>query len=378
MTYILAIVALLLLQSCSDGSSSDTLPASSNEIQTRIEGEVFDALSGEPIRDAIIRTDPPTEEVATTADGSFVLNDSFNGGGTYQVLVDHFAYETAQANVSVATNTTTRVDFALQSSAIGLHASTSSLRFAVNSSRESLRLSSNIQNTGYSILVSDPWVTVTPSQGVIANRESVFIDVLLDRVLLPPDSTTSSEIVINADNGTRELVITLLFDTSTAVAGTGSAGAATAGTDTNTDTQTNSRQLDCRQPEALRIGLNDVSAPLVQFADSVELPANAGTRYVDTTNPFLVDSFVLHELGTVTLTHVAGGPDDTSIQLFEFDLDESLVTLGVNDGASTLNRRARLEWGLVPGVYCYYLGGTSANFVGPVSLQIDFDFTPPQ
>jgi len=357
----------LLLPACSDSLEGVSEPTQ----LTRISGTVVESISGVPIRDANVSTDPPTEEVSTGGDGSFTLIDTNNGGGRFQVLVDHIAYDRAQALVNVGTNTTARVDFSLQQKDIGLHVSTNTITFNPQQNRKTFRLSSNVLQTGYFILASEPWLRVSPSEGVIANRESIFVDVYVDRSLIPSSLPIDGSLIVNSDNGTQGLVLSVSVQEN-------ELNITVPESDATPDSILHQRQNDCRQTDVLRFGFDDPTLPLIQFPPSLELPERVGRRTIQFINPFLIDSFVLSELGTVVIAHAAGGLEDTSLEIFEIDKQDKIVSLAVNNGVDMQNRRARLEWGLTPGVYCYYLGGTTANFSGENTITVDYGFEEAQ
>jgi len=347
------------LVSCS--SNESTVESDSEAFtQTRIQGTVIEQTSAMPIRDAIVTTDPATEVVLTDIDGRYVITDGFNGSGSFRVFAEHFAYENQQATTTVTDNRTSTVDFVLQSNAIGLQANTSQIIFPPDQSRETFRLTSNIQNTGYFILASDPWISVSPQTGVISNRETAVIEIEIDRSQISEDSIVNSEIVINSDNGTRELVISLQIRNS------------------DTTPEVGTRQLDCRRPDVFRVGYDIPGASLVQFLDSLHLPRDIGLRSVQIINPVFVDSFVVEELGTVTIDHVNGDTLDTTLVLFELGPDERAVEFIRAVGTSPFDSRASISFALLPGIYCYILAPTNGNFSVPENILLDFGFIPPQ
>ena len=359
-------VFFTLLLGCSDGGNSSEPP--DDAALTRIQGVVVEQISGAPIRDAVVSTDPASEVVRTDSEGQFSIADGINGAGTYRVFVEHFAYNNDQATINVSENSFSNVDFVLSSSASGLHASTSQLVFDDQQTLESLRLSSNIENTGYSILTSTPWLSVTPDRGTIANRETALLTIQIDRGQISDTGPTTGEIVINADNGTRELIITVqLTDT-----GDGS------NPDSGLGSPLGPRQLDCRRPDIFRDGWDWPDGALIQFLESVVLPGGEGARSMQIVNPLLVDSFIVEELGTVTITHVDGTTPASTLDIFELDRDENIVTLVSNFGVSDENRRASITYALLPGVYCYVLRPTTGNFATPENIFLEIGFTPAQ
>jgi len=363
----------LCASACSGGNNSAELEQELL-VQTRIQGRVVEQNSGEPIRDAVISTDPASEVVRSDFNGAFDITDGINGPGSFRVFVDHFAYDSQQATISVTANQITTVDFVLQSNALGLHANTSQIVLSENQDRETLRLSSNIQNTGYSVLSSDPWIVVSPQSGVISNRETAILEIRIDRSQLSNSPTVDSEIVINPDNGTRELVITIqirnLVSESESVSVTESAPAA--------DSEINSRQLDCRRPDIFRVGFDLPGADLVQFLDSLVFPRDIGQRGVQIINPLFFDSFVVEELGTLTIEHISGDTPNTTLDIFELDLNENIITLAQASGSTIGGSPTRIDFALLPGVYCYILRPTFGFFSVPENFMIRYAFAPSQ
>ena len=346
-----------VLTACS--GDSDTPIIAFDQEGVRLVGKVFDATTGEPIRDAIVRTDPPSESVSTDINGIYAITDTVNGTGAYQVIATHTAYESGQTTVTGSYGTTSNVDIAMNSNVRGLHASSTLLQFTDEDTRKSLLLTSNIANTSYAITTTSPWVTVDTPFGKIVNRELIPITVNIAPDLIPPGLPASSQVLINPTNGTRPLVIAVQVQ------------------QLSNTSETHAAQLDCRQPNVLRVGLDDPNAPLIQFLKSQQLPGNTGTRVISVPKEFFIDSFVLSELGTVTIEHISGGPDDTSLEIFELDLDRKVKTIAQSDGTSPNNRRASLSWALIPGVYCYYIGGTTANFSQLEQLEVRLGYTSP-
>ena len=213
-SHLLAAAFTILLSACSD---SDTTPESDSaetdaDMPMLIQGTISDQLNGEPILGAMVGTEPPSEESTTELDGLYAINTSATGTETIQIIVSHTAYDSAQSEVSTATGSDTQLDIAMTSSAAGLHASSTDILFADDVDTMSLQLSSNVRNTGYSVLTSDPWVEVTPSEGVITNRETIDLQLQVVREALPSNLPAQSLVTINADNGTRELVIPIVFE----------------------------------------------------------------------------------------------------------------------------------------------------------------------
>ena len=137
-----------------------------------------------------------------------------------------------------------------------------------------------------------------------------------------------------------------------------------------------SDQSDCRRPDVIRILLDDFSFALVQFPESLTLPEDAGQRFfqLPVNAPVLLDSVIVRELGAVTITHVAGATDNTTLVIFDMSAEEEVRELIFNTGQSDTNQRASLTYGVQPGIYCYYLGPTVGNFSLPTNLELDISF----
>lgn len=379
-------VAALLAIACSngDGSGSDsTIP----EIGiTRIEGSIVEQLSAEPVLNALVYTSPATDSVRTGVDGRFTITDDFNGPGQYEVIVEHDAYINQQKTVTVGANGTGTAEFILTSSSIGLHANQSQVFFNESEIRKTFRLSSNIPSTGYSFIPSDNWLTVSPESGIINNRETALIEILLDRDLLPDQSPVSSELIINADNGTRAVVIAVQ------IAQPANSNIST-GIDTNPNNdepqqsniepESDPFEFDCRRPDIFRTGFRNPMEPLIQFAETTKLPiepgkASAATNSYQIINPFFVDAIMITELGNLNVIHRDGDTAETSLSLYRWNEDNRLITLKSDNVDNVNERRASLSYGVEPGIYCYGLYPLFTPFNNPENITMRIEFYPAQ
>lgn len=350
----------IVLAAC-DTDDSDSTP-SGDEPVARVLGTVYNAVNSQPIRDAIISTLPPTQEVSTGIDGKYDFFVPSGAGGRYEVFADHIAYRKQQKTVTVLDGETATADFPLQSNASGLVASPTVLSLSESLMSDTIRLSSNVPNTGFSVLVADPWIRVSPASGVITSGETLFLEFSVDPTLIPARDNADTEVVINADNGLSGVFVNVLVDTGRAdyVNGVNTA-----------------RQADCRRPDIFRIALSRPDANLVQFASSVNLDSDVLiTRdYGVTFNPFLVDSIVIPELGIATVEHVANGPENTVMELFELTLDEQEVISIIGDGDFDIDGgRAGVDIALLPGVYCLYIAPTTGEFTAGTELTLEYRF----
>jgi hypothetical protein len=352
--------SIILLIAC-NSDSNDTNGVVLNDQVPKIIGTVFNATNNQPIRDAIISTQPPTQEVSTGLDGTFELAAPTGSGGSFLVFADHLAYRSQQKRITVLNGETATADFSMQSAVNGLVASPSTLTLSGASPRDTVRLTSTAPNTGFSVQVSDPWITVSPSAGMIVNGETLFLDIAINPEAVPVGGNANAELVINADNGLAGAFVNVLVEQGEILASNG----------VNT-----SRQSDCRRPDIFRIAFDRPGASLVQFAPSAELNADAIiTRTFELPdNPLLVDSIVVPELGTATITHVENGPEHTVMELFELSPDDEVISI-TSDGDFDVNGgRAGIEIALLQGVYCFYLAPTTGEFTAGTTLSINYGF----
>ncbi len=358
----LTMLVCLVLQGCSSNSSDATSADNNLAGSARIIGSVFNAQNGQPIRDAVVFTQPPTEEVSTTEDGSFEVIAPVGSGGEFRVFAEHLAYDSGTALTVVPDGGTGRVNFALQSSANGLVVSSTALSLVPDKLRETVRLSSTVAGTGFSVLASDPWISVSPLSGMIVNGESLFLDISVQPSLLPGGVSASGEVIINSDNGTGGAFINVLVDLETS----GFTGADL------------TRQKDCRRPDVFRVGLDWPGAALVQFPESVVLPGVGAVRrdiQIPPGNALFVDSIEVTELGTATILHSADGPENTIMELFELNTESRIVSIADFGETDTALGRARIDIALLPGVYCLTLADTFGAFEPGTLLSVAYGFT---
>ena len=402
--HVLAPVAAgLLTIACSSGeggNESDNLSAS--RVTTRIEGSIVEQLSAEPILNALVYTSPATDSVRTGVDGRFSITDDFNGPGQYEVIVEHDAYINQQKTVTVGADGIGTAEFILTSSAVGLHANQSQVFFTESDTRKTFRLSSNIPSTGYSIISSDNWLAVNPESGIINNRETALIEILLNRELLPDKSPVTSELIINADNGTRAVVIAVQINQSNSSfsssidAGTFTQSANNVNPDiamgpaddeqqtsSGNDNETDPFQYDCRRPDIFRTGFRNPLEPLIQFAESAQLPiepgqASAATLGYQIINPFFVDAVVITELGNLNIIHKDGDTTETSLSLYKWNSEDRLIILKSDNVDNASQRRASLSFGVQPGIYCYALYPLNTPFNNPENFTMRIEFFPAQ
>lgn len=190
------------------------------------------------------------------------------------------------------------------------------------------------------------------------------------------DNSVNNGTIINGD------VETLVFDNNgnlVSVNGADSNGATNDNEEAD-DVVATERQNDCRRPDVFRVGLPNPGAALVLFPESVPLPERSGLRrmiQVPDGNPFYVDSLVVTELGTVSVSHVDQGPEHSVMELFELNLQNSIVSIADFGDFDQLNGRGRIDVALLPGVYCFYIADSNGTFAANTELTVDYQFTPP-
>ena len=371
---LLSLLSVGLLLGCSSGGSNGS---NNTNQQTPVDdtsaplisGMVFNALNGQPIRDAVVSTQPETERVSTGLDGLFEIQAPAGSGGRYRVIADHLAYDAQEQTINVTDGSNIQVDFPMQTTASGLVVSPSVVTLKENQLRETVRLTSTDPNTSFSILVADPWLSVSPSSGVIANGETLFVEITADLSELASGADASSEIVFNNGNGGRGAFVNVLFQQNIP-----NESGFVDGVDTV-------RQNDCRRPDVLRVGLGIPSLSLVQFPESVVLPGSGSiqrTIQIPGTTLFYFDSLVITELGTAKVQHSAGGPEHSVIELFELNNDDEILNMGSFGDFNDTQGRASVEVALLPGVYCFYVADAAGAFTPNTTFMVDYIFTPAQ
>lgn len=357
--YIARCVVLIAIAAGAISCSGDTENSAVSEPK-RITGTIVNEVNGAPVRDAVITTLPPTEQVTTSSSGTFLIEDFTDYSGSYEVSVRHTGYLPKTALVATVPGTTATVNFTLESTAAGLITNKTLLQFPPQTSSNTFLLTSTVEQTTFSIQSTAPWVSVFPSEGVISSSEIFIITVSLDTASLPNNSPLAGQLVINTDNGSDGVIINIQVDT----------------TIDDSSSLLGNNQSDCRRPDVIRLFLDDTTVSLIQFPESIVLPDNAGPRFfqLPTSTPVLFDSLIVRELGEVTITHVAGATDDTSIEIFDMSAEEEVRELDFNIGQSDSNRRASLKYAVEPGIYCYYLGPTVGMFSLPANLELNISF----
>lgn len=346
----IAVFLLVLISACTEDSG----PSGGND-GPQIVGQVRDALTGEPVLDATVNTDPPSSQSSTDAAGRYQLDGSQGTGGTFRVFVDHLGYVAQQSDVNVGDGEIRSVDFSLQREASGLVTSATLVQIPADESSVTLRLTSTVANTDWTATTSEPWLQITPASGRLSRGEIMFLSVTAQRSALPADERSSAEIVINA-MGLNGVVVNVIVEP-----------------EANPE---NDRQKDCRLLDIMRVGFEQYEAPLVRFPATVRLPFDEGSRFIELPNEALFDSIIVDEAGDVTITHMQGGIEASTMELFELDANDQINILASNSGLSDVVRRAQVRQGLVPGIYCYVLYGTEGPFVPVVNLHIKIDFDP--
>lgn len=169
-----------------------------------------------------------------------------------------------------------------------------------------------------------------------------------------------------------------VFNGDVEIINMGNMGNSTSGNEFDEDELSDS-QSDCRRPDVFRVGLSDPDANLYLFPESVRLPERSGVRrmiQVPDGNPAYVDSLVVTEIGTISVTHVEQGPEHTELNLFQLDLDNNLESITTAGQFGVPTGRAAIDIALVPGVYCFFLADSFGVFADNTMLTINYRFTP--
>jgi hypothetical protein len=79
-----------------------------------VSGRVLDNSSSTPIPRAFIRTEPPSQQVATDEQGAFVISANVDVGETYRIYAEKTGYRTNSTNVYVREGENTVADISLE------------------------------------------------------------------------------------------------------------------------------------------------------------------------------------------------------------------------------------------------------------------------
>jgi len=206
----LILLALFALSGCGGGTNGNgSTPADGTKETVFIGGQVIDAISGIPIENALIITNPPTESRLTDSDGRYELKDTVFDGEVYDVTARQVGYDSDTRRVTVSDGSFANADFSIETAVNGLVSSVSTLEIPRGESSGAFLLSSTLDNTPFSFTSSNPDFSASPSTGTLSKNEHMVI-----QVNFSPDTNQTSRVtgtlVGNTNNGGTGVNINLV------------------------------------------------------------------------------------------------------------------------------------------------------------------------
>lgn len=196
---------------CLGGTASCGRPDVGEVIVTTISGTVFEAGTGGPLPLTVIRTEPPSQQVVTNDDGSYVVSTDVEVGETYRVIASKDGFQPNSASVTVREGENTSVDIVLSEARAQLRVSPSSLAF--DATRSALQLTiGNVGEGELSYQVVAPavsWLLIDPNvrAGTVSAAPAV-INVEVERTgLAQGDYTTDVKVI--SDSGEQTIPVTM-------------------------------------------------------------------------------------------------------------------------------------------------------------------------
>lgn len=187
------------------------------EVTGSIIGIVTDASTGEtPVQGATITLNPLGLKATTGSDGRYEFQDL--GIGQYTVQVQAAGYKTTTMRIDVIAGKQSSCDISLTPLQMSseVSASPKSLSFGLNTSSLTFTLhNTGNQSTSWNISGLEPWLSVSPLTGTIGSGKSQVVKVTVDRSQL--EKTTTASIVINVDDGSLSLPITVEMESATSL-----------------------------------------------------------------------------------------------------------------------------------------------------------------
>lgn len=223
---LLCLIMSLLLTSC---SQDDIVMFGS------VYGVVRDSATGDGIRNAAVTISPGNYTYTTGSDGQFQFSDL--EAGTYTIHCVANGYNANSRQLTIYAGGNSNCDFLMtkQSSVVNVSISTNSIDFGTSSTEEVFSIT-NTGNTGtVSWNISSPsaqWLSVTPSQGSIAQGKSSSVTVRVDRSKVTKDET--SYLIINVAGGSISVAVHIRYNGNNSGGGNNSKGEAALGLNTNT------------------------------------------------------------------------------------------------------------------------------------------------
>lgn len=182
-----------------------------------ISGIVTDAaVQGKSIQGATVTLNPTGLKATTGSDGRYEFEDLEMGQYTVQVQAQGYVSTTMRVDVVAGKKSAGDIQLKPHNGLSKLELSVSSLRFG----KDTRSLTFTLTNTGdkttsWNISGLESWVTVSPTSGSLNAGRNQVVKVTVDRGML--DKTTSTSIIVNADEESVALPITVEVESETSL-----------------------------------------------------------------------------------------------------------------------------------------------------------------
>jgi len=173
-------------------------PTSPGEVITTVSGSIADAETGDPLANVTVRTDPPTIQVLTDADGVFIIELEITGRAYYRIIASKEGYAEKSIRILVTEGKNTSIGIQLSASKAKLVVTPTRLDFG----RDQTDLALIITNEGTGDLewiVTDypQWLALSQTEGTTLGQ--IQITVMVKREVL--ESGIYSGIIAVSSNG---------------------------------------------------------------------------------------------------------------------------------------------------------------------------------
>ena len=182
-----------------------------------ISGIVTDAtVQDKSIQGATVTLNPTGLKATTGSDGRYEFEDLEMGQYTVQVQAQGYVSTTMRVDVVAGKKSAGDIQLKPHNGLSKLELSVSSLRFG----KDTRSLTFTLTNTGdkttsWNISGLESWVTVSPTSGSLNAGRNQVVKVTVDRGML--DKTTSTSIIVNADEESVALPITVEVESETSL-----------------------------------------------------------------------------------------------------------------------------------------------------------------
>ena len=179
----------------------------------RIEGTVTELGAGTRLGDVTVTTTPTTGTARTDSNGRYVFESI--SPGTYTLGAFRAAFLPAEVSVTVKAGQTSYGDLALVLATPVAELSSSLLNFGTSSTSSTFWVSNGGGGSlNWSILVTEPWLKVSPDRGTTTTEEDV-VTVTVDRSLLAAGNYQST-LTLSSNANVVEIPVLVTEPSSTA------------------------------------------------------------------------------------------------------------------------------------------------------------------